>query len=428
MKKIITTAYLLGMAVFSQSMFGQVGINTKTPNATLDITPKTTDGSKPEGLLIPQLDGNSLNTAAYGTAQKGVIVYVKSPASHTDAKTANITTEGFYYFDGTAWQKMTGAAAGDTTNDAWINDTTNGLVKLGTKADGTARSTGTDFVAKDNGQIGIGTSSPDASAALEVTSTNKGMLIPRVTLTGSTDQTTIPSPATGLMVYNTGTGALTYKGFIFWNGTEWRTFNNSSTSDTSTGFSSSILGYDPIKSSARTVPSTFSGATVTELGCKKNTDNGHVYCAYQLSKGMNFYNTFSLAKSIGGYIVTMTSNAERAWVNTNILANTTGYNLNSNIWIGYNKVAFPGNPTQFVWITGEDWAINWTTSPTSTPENWFSSGEPNNSGGNEGSCHIWASSIFSNRTWNDVSGAATSSQYLSGSSVPLNQVIVEFNE
>jgi hypothetical protein len=201
MKHLITTAVLL----FSMTAFAQVGINNTSPKATLDITPKTTDGSKPEGLLIPQLDGNSLKTAAYGTAQKGVIVYAKSAASPTDTKTVNVTTEGYYYFDGSAWQKMNGAASGDTTNDAWINDTTNGLVKLGTKADGTARAAGTDFVAKDNGQIGIGTSSPDASAALEVASTNKGFLPPRVALTSSTDSATITSPATGLMVYNTAT-------------------------------------------------------------------------------------------------------------------------------------------------------------------------------------------------------------------------------
>ncbi|MGE4514795.1 MAG: hypothetical protein AB7E26_13435 [Chryseobacterium sp.] len=205
MQKFIKTAYLLVMAVFSQSVFGQVGINTKNPNATLDITPKTTDGSKPEGLLIPQLDGNSLNTAAYGTAQKGVIVYAKSAASPTDTKTVNVTAEGYYYFDGSVWQKMAGTSPGDTTNDAWINDSTNGLVKLGTKADGTARSTGADFVVKDNGQVGIGTSNPDASAVLDVSATNKGILLPRVALTNSTDQTTITSPATGLLVYNTAT-------------------------------------------------------------------------------------------------------------------------------------------------------------------------------------------------------------------------------
>ena len=75
-------------------------------------------------------------------------------------------------------------------------------------------------------QVGIGTTSPNASSVLDITSNNKGVLMPRIALQSSTDQTTIPSPATGLMVYNTGTGSLTYKGFVFWSGTEWRSVEN----------------------------------------------------------------------------------------------------------------------------------------------------------------------------------------------------------
>lgn len=78
-------------------------------------------------------------------------------------------------------------------------------------------------------QVGIGTSSPDSSAMLDVVASDKGLLIPRVALTSAIDQTTIPSPAVGLLVYNTGAGTLTYKGFVFWNGTEWRSINNTST-------------------------------------------------------------------------------------------------------------------------------------------------------------------------------------------------------
>ncbi|MGZ4117501.1 MAG: exosporium glycoprotein BclB-related protein, partial [Bacteroidia bacterium] len=46
--------------------------------------------------------------------------------------------------------------------------------------------------------VGINTTgaTPAASAMLDVSSSNKGVLIPRVTLTGTTDATTIPSPAT----------------------------------------------------------------------------------------------------------------------------------------------------------------------------------------------------------------------------------------
>ena len=54
-------------------------------------------------------------------------------------------------------------------------------------------------------QTGIGTTTPHASAKLEVAATNKGFLPPRVTLTGTNDISTIASPATGLVVFNTAT-------------------------------------------------------------------------------------------------------------------------------------------------------------------------------------------------------------------------------
>jgi len=63
---------------------------------------------------------------------------------------------------------------------------------------------------------------PNSSAMLDVKSSNKGMLIPRVALTGTGDITTIPSPATSLMVYNTategsGTTAVV-PGYYYWDG------------------------------------------------------------------------------------------------------------------------------------------------------------------------------------------------------------------
>jgi len=51
-------------------------------------------------------------------------------------------------------------------------------------------------------QTGIGTTSPNASAKLDVYSTDKGFLPPRVTLTSATVAAPITSPAEGLLVYN----------------------------------------------------------------------------------------------------------------------------------------------------------------------------------------------------------------------------------
>ena len=71
-------------------------------------------------------------------------------------------------------------------------------------------------------QTGIGTTTPNASAKLDVYATNKGFLPPRVTLTSSTDATTIASPAEGLLVYNLGSVGL-QAGYYYWNGANWAT-------------------------------------------------------------------------------------------------------------------------------------------------------------------------------------------------------------
>lgn len=74
-------------------------------------------------------------------------------------------------------------------------------------------------------QVGISTTTPEA--ALDVTSTDSGVLIPRVALTSTGDVTTVTNPDGGgapvvsTLVYNDGTGGLSTAGFYFWNGTEW---------------------------------------------------------------------------------------------------------------------------------------------------------------------------------------------------------------
>jgi len=51
-----------------------------------------------------------------------------------------------------------------------------------------------------NAQVGVGTNTPNASAALDVTSTTKGLLTPRMT---SAQRVAISTPADGLVVYQT---------------------------------------------------------------------------------------------------------------------------------------------------------------------------------------------------------------------------------
>lgn len=64
------------------------------------------------------------------------------------------------------------------------------------------------------GSAGIGTITPNASSILEMQSTTKGMLVPRMT---AKQRNAIASPATGLLIYQTDGTA----GFYFYNGTAW---------------------------------------------------------------------------------------------------------------------------------------------------------------------------------------------------------------
>ncbi|MCF2516382.1 C1q-like domain-containing protein [Dyadobacter sp. CY351] len=66
--------------------------------------------------------------------------------------------------------------------------------------------------------VGINTQQPDPSSALDIVGTDKGLLIPRVSLQSLTDNATIPNPATALLVYNTNAG-LGKAGFYYNSGT-----------------------------------------------------------------------------------------------------------------------------------------------------------------------------------------------------------------
>jgi hypothetical protein len=71
-------------------------------------------------------------------------------------------------------------------------------------------------------QTVIGATTTHASAKLDVSSTNKGFLPPRVTLTAATDVATFPGPAEELLVYNVGSAGL-QMGYHYCNKANWTT-------------------------------------------------------------------------------------------------------------------------------------------------------------------------------------------------------------
>jgi hypothetical protein len=90
--------------------------------------------------------------------------------------------------------------------------------------------------------VGINNSgaAPDPTAMLDLVATDKGLLIPRVALTGNTDVVTVPAPTLSLMVYNTATAGVAPNdvspGYYYWNGTFW--INMGTTGQNSTAYPS----------------------------------------------------------------------------------------------------------------------------------------------------------------------------------------------
>ena len=85
------------------------------------------------------------------------------------------------------------------------------------------------FYAQNVGINATGTN-PDASAMLDIVSTNKGLLVPRVSLTATNAAGPIAAPTTSLLVYNTATAGTAPNnvtpGYYFWDGTTWQRFDS----------------------------------------------------------------------------------------------------------------------------------------------------------------------------------------------------------
>ena len=164
-KRILTlTAIAL---VFSNPTFSQIGIGTTAPaaSAALDIT---ANGSA-VGLLLPRLTTAERN-ASIKSPSVGLVIY------NSTTNTLEVSISGSLWAD-------------------VVNGTTTAV------ASGTTTSTG---------KVGIGTATPNANAVLDVTSTTKGVLLPK----SATD----PTGEAGMIYYNTTSNTVK-----LYNGTSWIT-------------------------------------------------------------------------------------------------------------------------------------------------------------------------------------------------------------
>ena len=157
---------------------GNLGIGLATPNAKLSISANGTE-------LTGTAAGNTLRTNA------GVL----GSTAGNELSLANI---GFLSGNNSSLgiRAYRSSAGTDWTNTALL---------IGYDVDNTVRAS-TGFLALSaNGNMGINTVTPHASALLDVTSTTKGMLPPRMT---TVQRDAIVNPSPGLMLFNTTTQSL----------------------------------------------------------------------------------------------------------------------------------------------------------------------------------------------------------------------------
>ncbi len=101
----------------------------------------------------------------------------------------------------------------------------------------------TIIVAQSNNNVGIGTTTPDASAVLDLSSTSKGLLVPRMTILQRDLIVPTNNSSEGLLIYQTDGTNAEPKGFYYWSASvnAWLPLN-SNTGNTPSGLISMWSG------------------------------------------------------------------------------------------------------------------------------------------------------------------------------------------
>jgi hypothetical protein len=167
----------------------QVGIGTTNPQTTLQVVGDPGVATIADGVMAPRLTGNELKAkdAVYSSNEIGAIVYVTASVGTASAKTINVTSPGYFYFDGTVWQKLVNGTAQENIY------TTNGTIGTGRTVgvvDTVNFDAGTFVIDATNNRVGIGTTTPANSLEISGSSNGSnvfsGLLLRNTSATGGT--------------------------------------------------------------------------------------------------------------------------------------------------------------------------------------------------------------------------------------------------
>lgn len=105
MKKIIFAFAVLATSFAS----AQVGVGNTDPKATLDVNKASYATGEQAGIAVTQLSGAHIVGMTTSGLKAGTLVYATSTSGAIDS-------EGFWYYNGTAWSKVGGSAASSALN------------------------------------------------------------------------------------------------------------------------------------------------------------------------------------------------------------------------------------------------------------------------------------------------------------------------
>ncbi len=173
------------------------------------------------------------------------------------------------------------------------------------------------------GQVGIGTTTPDATAILEISGTGKGLLIPRM---ASSARPT--SPATGLIIYQTDGTA----GFYYYDGSAWKMLMNSTSA--ATAFNDTLIRN--LYTSGYMI--TADGTTGLTVGANGKINAGTLSSATgNYSSVLGYSDTASGSSALAaGYFTKATGNASMSLgyqsTSSGLGSTALGYNNTSSGW------------------------------------------------------------------------------------------------